>query len=86
MSEAQYGDSIYTAAITHKYGVDFFAAATKELLNKEIASYVEEWWSDSFDGESAPEGKTDSELIDLYFHGEQEEALDVCESTPVRTA
>jgi hypothetical protein len=63
---------IYTAIITHKHGVNFYASRTEAGLEKQIVDYAKEWWGDAAlpfkdDGEPQTDGMSPREIIGDYF-------------------
>lgn len=72
------GQTIYVAKVTHKRGVDAFAARTKEEVLEDLAAYAREWWSYEFQ-EPIPEDLSNEELVEHYFdrHPTEEYQLQV---------
>lgn len=66
-------DRVWVAAVTHKYGVNFYASKTEAGLLHQLADYCREWWG------SEPFPETDQEVITAYFEDHDPEYYDLGE-------
>lgn len=61
------GQHIYVATVTHNYGVNAFAAWTKEEILEDLATYARVWWNYEFQ-EPIPKDLSNEELVEYYFN------------------
>lgn len=70
-------DDVFIAVISHKHGVNFYAAETEDLLDGEIATFCRDYWSDVADiAELDEPPKDDKEVIGIYFECHPDETLE----------
>ena len=68
---------IWIAVISHRHGINTYAARTRAKLRKQLYAYVREWWASEIPDEPMPQfDKQDA--IDQYFERVGHETLDGC--------
>ena len=80
-------DSVHIAVVSHRHGMNVYAATTKERLEKQVADYCRNSWDDFVEEDQEPP-KKDADVIDVYFkeameHMHKGEYLEWCENIPV---
>jgi hypothetical protein len=77
---------IWIAVITHKFGANFYAAATEALLYKVIRDeFVEQWWDEGAGtgGGNGPMPDDPQEAVLQYFEDHFNETLQMNCDVPV---
>ena len=63
---------VFTATISHKYGISTYVSLTEDGLEEQIYDYVKEWWDQ---WENIPEMPKDkAKAIEVYFEFQNEYA------------
>ena len=80
-------DSVHIAVVSHRHGMNVYAATTKYRLEKQVADYCRDWWIQVL-GKDKKIPNKDSEVIDVYFeeacnHSYHGEHLEVVDKIPV---
>jgi hypothetical protein len=57
---------IFVATVSHRHGINAYAAKTRAGIQKQLADYCREWW-DEAGLDPVAEGTADSDIIDAYF-------------------
>lgn len=75
---------VHVGSVFHKHGTNIYVSRTFAGLQKQIAGFCLEWWSDAElpeaeDGTPKSEGMSDEQIIGAYFDvmGERDESYDV---------
>lgn len=70
---------VYIATVSHRHGVNTYAALSKDVLDSKLADYCRDSWSEivrSDIPDEPPEDMTDDEIISTYFENHPSEYLD----------
>jgi len=60
---------VYTAAISHRFGITILVSRTEDLLYEKIANWCWEWW-DEVDRRDIHSFTSDRAIVDEYFNPE----------------